>query len=206
MQTQIKKQRYLEKKVNIIGFLDIETKTDNFKAQDGYLLTWVLKQLDLRTMKSKTYYMAIEGDQNILKDENEFFDRHLLIELVKTMKECDLIVTHYGTWFDIPFIRTRCKMQGLEFITHSDKIRFADTWKMARLTGSYRRNSLDNVAETLGVRTKKTVVKYVQWKKAYRGNKKAIAYILDHNQKDVKITEAVWRKLEDTNPIPARYY
>lgn len=199
-------QRYADKGIEVIGFLDIETKTDDFKAQNGYILTWVLKQYNIRTNKSITYEMALDKEQNILEDPTEFYDEHLLTELVKTMKECDYLVLHYGCWFDIPFIRTRCQMFNLDFVYHEDKIRFADTWKMARMAGSFKGNGLDNVGKTLKSRDNKTHIDYVEWKKAYKGDKKAIAYILDHNEKDVKITEAIWRKMERTFPISGRYY
>ena len=194
MQT-IQKERYLGKGIEVIGFLDIETMTDSFKADNGYIITWVLKQYNIRTGKSQVYYMSL--DKATLKAHNKkddtFYDADLLPELVRTMKECDVIVTHYGTWFDIPFIRTRCQIQGIPFIEHKDKVRFADTWKMARIMGSYKSNSLDNVARTLGIKIHKTKVDYKHWRRSVFGEKRALEYILKHNLIDVEVTQKVWR-------------
>jgi len=199
-------QRYIDKGVTKIGFLDIESKTDSFKASSGYMISWVLKVVDLETKEEIDYSMILDEAQNPLKNPKLDYDRFLLPELVRTMKECDLIVTHYGTWFDIPFIRTRCQMLGLEFIQHSDKIRFADTWKMAKLAGSYKSNGLDFVSKTLGVKLEKTVVDYKEWTKAVWGDKKSLRYVMEHNIIDVDVTKSVWEKLEATLPVPMRYY
>lgn len=206
--TIVKVSRYLEKSIVNIGFLDIETQGDNFKAQSGYIVSWVLKIYNLKTKKIKTWEMII--DKNTIKScnkkENLNYDYKIIPELIRTMKECDLIVTHYGTWFDIPFIRTRSQKLKIPFIVHSDKIRFADTWKMARLMGSFRSNSLENVASTLGIKLKKTKVDYTHWKLSVFGKKKHFDYILKHNEIDVEILFKVWQILEGSAPIPARYY
>lgn len=202
------KQRYLEKKIKKIGFLDIETMTDSFKADNGYVISWVLKIHNLENNKKETWYMIL--DKKTLKAHNKkdstFYDADLLPCLVEKMKECDMIVTHYGTWFDIPFIRTRCQMQKIPFIEHKDKIRFADTWRYARVMGSYRRNSLDNVSRTLGVPQHKTKVEYKHWRRSVFGDRESLAYILKHNEIDVEVTEKTFWKLEASAPIPARYY
>ena len=199
-------KRYSEKKIKKIGFLDIESKTDSFKASSGYMISWVLKVVDLETKSEIDYSMILKGEQNPIKSPKMDYDRDLLPELVRTMKECDLIVTHYGTWFDIPFIRTRCQMLKIPFIQHSDKIRFADTWKMARLAGSYKSNGLDFVSRALGVSKTKTRVDYSEWSKAVWGDRKALQYVMKHNIIDVDITKAVWEKLEGSTPVPSRYY
>ncbi|MCB0509124.1 MAG: ribonuclease H-like domain-containing protein [Bacteroidetes bacterium] len=202
------RKRYLDKGIEVVGYLDIETMTDSFKADNGYIISWVLKQYNLKSRKSETFYMCL--DKNTLKSHNKknstFYDADLLPELVRTMKECDLIVTHYGTWFDIPFIRTRCQIQKMDFIHHEDKVRFADTWKIARVLGSYKSNSLDNVARTLGVRLHKTKVDYAHWRRSVFGDRISLKYILKHNIIDVEVLEQVFKKIESTAPISARYY
>jgi uncharacterized protein YprB with RNaseH-like and TPR domain len=206
MVNRLKKERYLEKKIKKIGFLDIETKTDSFKASSGYMISWVLKIVDLESNEEIDYSMILDKAQNPVLNPKMDYDKDLLPELVRTMKECDLIVTHYGTWFDIPFIRTRCQMLKIPFIKHADKIRFADTWKLARLAGSYKSNSLDFVSRTLGVTKHKTRVDYSEWAKAVWGDRKSLGYVLKHNVIDVEVTKAVWEKLEESTPVPARYY
>lgn len=201
-------KRYLDKGIKTIGFLDIETRSNRFKAQNGNLITWVLEQYNIKSRKSITWFNKINKKDLKRNNRNRtmFYDESILDSLVEKMKECNLIVSHYGTWFDIPFIRTRCDMMNKPFITHSDKIRFSDTWKLAKLTGSYERNSLDNITETLNFKLQKTKVEYKEWHLANYGDKKSIDYILHHNFVDVKLTKRLWLKTEKYAPISARYY
>ena len=201
-------QRYLDKKIKKIGFLDIETNADNFKAQKGYIICYVIEIYDILKNTSEVWYNIIdkEGQKYHNKEENMNYDEEIIDGLVDKMRECDLIATHYGTWFDIPFIRTRCKIMKKPFIKHSDHIRFSDTWKMARVAGSYRGNSLDNVARTLKVPLHKTKVDYSVWRLSLFGKKKYFDYILKHNLVDVTVLKKVWFKLEPDIPIAARYY
>ena len=134
------------------------------------------------------------------------YDKELLKSLIPKMQECDLIVTHYGTWFDIPFIRTRAKMQNIPFIKHSDKIRFSDTWKIARTLYKFPNNKLDTVARVLGVKGAKTLFDLYYWDATTRGNLKALRYTLKHNFIDVDITFRIWKKIEESAPVSARYY
>ena len=206
MKQQLK--RYVDKNINKIGFLDIETQGDGFKAQTGNLVSWVLEIYDIKKNKSDTFYNVINKDmiKRCHKEESLDYDREIIEGLIDKMKECDMIVTHYGTWFDIPFIRTRCQILKIPFIEHKDKVRFGDTWRIARVMGSFKRNSLDNVSRTLGIRTHKTKVEYDYWKLSHFGKKKYFDYILKHNFIDVVVTRLLWLKIEQSAPIPARYY
>lgn len=209
-------RRYAEKDVNKIGFLDIETQGNGFSANKAYLVSWVLEVLDVKTGKYTQYYDIVNKAE--LKSVNKKmiksprlrkirpYDERILKTLVDTMKKCDLIITHYGTWFDIPMIRTRAKMQNINFIKRDDNIRFGDTWKMARVGLKLDRNTLDMTSKTMNVPQTKTKVDYFWWQMATLGNKKALDYVLEHNIIDVVVTRKTWFKTEMDFPIPARYY
>jgi uncharacterized protein YprB with RNaseH-like and TPR domain len=209
-------KRYLDKGIKKIGFLDIETQGSGFSANKAYLVSWVLEEMDTKTGKITTFYDIFTKDE--IKKANKLmikkpslrtvrpYDARILESLIEVMKRQDLIVTHYGTWFDIPMIRTRAKMQNIPFITREDKIRFGDTWKFARTGLKLDRNTLDLTSKTMGVKQSKTKVDYFWWQMATLGNKEALKYVLHHNELDVTITRKTWFKTEDSYPIPARYY
>lgn len=209
-------QRYLEKGIGTIGFLDIETQGNGFSANKAHLVSWVLEKLDVETGKVSVFYDII--DKSEIKKANHAmiknpklrsirpYDGRILETLIPLMKECDMIVTHYGTWFDIPMIRTRAKMQDIPFITHSDKIRFADTWRFAKNGLKLDRNTLDLTSRTMNVPQTKTKVDYFWWHMVMLGNKKALKYVLHHNELDVIVTRKTWLKTEMDFPVPARYY
>ena len=208
--------RYIEKGIKTVGFLDIETQGSGFSANKAHLVSWVLEKLDLESGKKTTFYDIIDKSEikkayRAMLNKPKLrtirpFDGRILKTLIPMMKECDLIVTHYGTWFDIPMIRTRAKMQGIPFLKHSDKIRFADTWRFAKNGLKLDRNTLDLTSRTMNVPQSKTRVDYFWWSMCMLGNKKALKYVIHHNELDVIITRKTWLKTEMDFPIPARYY
>ena len=82
-----------------IGYFDIETS--NFTANNGHLLSWAIKE------KGKN---KIVHEEVIRKELLEgTFDLRILKTCLTELRKYDIIVTYYGTRFDIPFIRTRAE-------------------------------------------------------------------------------------------------
>jgi len=207
-------KRYSDKGIKIIGFLDIETQADNFKADRGHIVSAVLRKLNTESGKytDKIFCINKKDIDLILKHRHLErkncldFDKRVLKELVKELKTCNMIVGHYSNYFDIPFIRSRCNILKIPFIKRSDNIRFMDTWLISKNTLKLSRNSLDNVGDAVGVKIKKTKVKYLMWKLSLYGYKPALKYILHHNINDVGITFGIWKKIECYTQIPSRYF
>lgn len=210
------KKRYLEKDIKKIGFLDIETQGQGFSANKSYLISWVLQEYNIKTGKTITWYDIVnktqlkKSNKRMFKDKKmrtiRPYDREILKTLIPKMREMDLIVTHFGTWFDIPMIRTRAKMQNIPFIKHSEKIRFADTWKFSKVGLKLDRNTLDLASKTLNVPQRKTKVDYFWWQMATLGVPKALKYVLKHNILDVEVTKKLFFKTEMDYPIASRYF
>jgi len=210
------RKRYLDKGIVKIGFFDIETQGDGFNANRSFLVSWVLEIYNLKTKRSQKYHAVVS--KKSLKHTNRMmkkhknlrsimpYDKELLEKLIPLLKKCDMIVTHYGSRFDIPMIRTRCAMQKIDFIKRTDNLRFCDTWQIAKFTGKYQRNTLDNIARTLQVKEHKTDVDYWHWKRLGFGDRDSIKYVLKHNYLDVTVTKRVWFKTESAIPIPNKYY
>jgi len=210
------KTRYLDKKINKIGFVDIETGGHGFNANQSHLITYVIKIVDLKKNKSivKTGMITkkeIEATDKLLTKNPRLrvlqpYDKRLLQDLVKEMKKCDMIVGHYSDYFDVPLVRTRCIMLRIPFIKHEDKIRFGDTWKRARFGMKFIRNGLDQVGRSFNLPINKTHFDSWIWDQAtYHGEKWALLKILDHNEKDVEICRQVWKLAESNFSVPAKY-
>jgi len=172
-----------------IGFIDIEAS--NLKANFGIILTYCIK---------------IYGEDKILegaiKEEdlrNGNFDKNLCKQLIKDMLKFDLLIGYYSTKYDIPFIRSRCLFHKLDFPIYK-MINHKDLYYMVKRLLSLHRNSLEVATKFLGIKGKNHVMGQ-EWNQAVMcsGEKfeKAIAYIIDHNRKDVIITEKLYRKLKE---------
>lgn len=172
-----------------VGFMDIETS--NLDANFGIILTYCIKD----SQSPKIYFGHITPE-DIKKYPADKIDKRVVKDLTRDIQLFDRIVTHYGRRFDIPFIRTRALVVGIEF-PYFGSISNDDTWLIARRKLKLNSNRQDTVDRTLFGNTNKTRVCSKYWIAALQGNKRALNYILDHNKRDVIALERVWNKLKD---------
>lgn len=172
-----------------VGYIDIETS--NFDAAYGIMLSYCIK------VQGKDEIIS-----NIIDPEeirNGSFDKRLCKELIKDILKFDVLMGYYSTKFDIPYIRSRCLFHKLAFPVFK-AINHKDIYYMAKRLLKLRRYSLENVTRFLGISGKNHVIGK-EWLQAImcNGEKqiKALTYILDHNMRDVEITEKLHKRLED---------
>ena len=172
-----------------IGFLDIESS--NLEANFGICLTWsILDGFDNRiisaaiTKKDINTYAADKSDTRIVR------------ELVETIRSFDTIVTFYGKRFDIPFMRTRALIDGVEFPVWGT-LHHIDVYDWAKHKLRLQRNGQESVCRALFGETEKTHLEYKYWIDAARGGKESIDYILEHNYADVRDLKRIYEKLQD---------
>jgi len=101
----------------------------------------------------------------------------------------------HNTGFDLPFIRSRCLYHGIDFPMFGD-IKHLDVYYMVKSKLCISRKSLENACRLIGVKGK-THLDGKYWIKALTGDKKALGYILNHNEKDVEILEKLYNRLID---------
>lgn len=90
----------------------------------------------------------------------------------------------HNTYFDIPFLRTRALIHRLKFPEYG-ALWHTDAWKMAKSKLCLHSNRQGCVAEALQGKTIKTRIDHPSWRKATFGDKKAMAEVVDHCEKDV---------------------
>jgi len=168
----------------VIGFLDIETS--NLDANFGIVLSWCIK------VGNKMYGDYITK-QDLMNDK--IVDKRILQSCIAQIGQCHKIVTHYGSRFDIPYLRTRALHHKIYFPLYGE-IRQEDTWIMARNSLRLNSNRQNVVAEALLGHSIKTRINPKYWREALMGDKRAIAYIYDHNQKDAIELEKNFNKLQ----------
>jgi hypothetical protein len=125
-------------------------------------------------------------------------ERELLEWLRKKLEGCDLIVTWYGSGFDIPFLMTRSLVHGVD-LTKLAEIPMLDLceWSKANLLlSSYK---LSSVARFLGVSGAgeftgpDVLTLFKLWE---RGDQGAGQLILDHCREDLVLLKRVHEVLK----------
>jgi len=166
------------------GFLDIEFM-GGFRANYGCILTYAIKSEGKRE-----YYT---GKLNSKDVHNYIFDKNLVKDLVNAIEQYDEIVTFYGTRCDVPYIRTRALKYGVAFPDYGF-VKHKDIYFLAKYKLSLSSNSLETVCQLLGVKGKNHMHPDILLK-AFVGHKKSIDEIMEHNLRDVRITEKAWKNL-----------
>jgi hypothetical protein len=171
-----------------IGCIDIETS--NLHADFGIILSWCIKTVG----EDVIYYDALTTDDV----KTNVFDKRIVETLVATMRQYDRLVGQFSTYFDLPFIRTRALHWDLDFPKYKE-ICHTDVWAIAKKKLRLHSNRQGSISETILHEDIKTRIHPDVWVKIQFGSDKArrsaIAYILDHNEKDVLQLEGNYLKL-----------
>ena len=178
------KLRWYDEEGLTLATLDIETS--HLKANIGFMLSWCLK------------YRGGEVIHGIVtKDEifNGTYDKRIVRELLDELRNVDVVISYYGTGFDIKFIRTRAMYWKYLFPAYGSIYHF-DVYYRARALLATHRKSLAAVTAFFGIEGK-TPILLATWQEAMYGDKAALAEVLVHNVEDVKITEELFDLLED---------
>jgi len=167
-----------------IGYLDIEA--GGLNANFDYMLTYVIKTRD-----KKEYCYGIIDKKDIMSYD---FDKKLIKQLIEDLLKYDIIVTYFGTRYDIPFIRSRALSHGMKFPVFGT-VQHKDVYYMVRNKMKLHKSSLESATNFLGIKGKDHV-KGNFWMRAKVGDTKALKYVYSHNVKDVEILEKLHKKIE----------
>ena len=160
--------------VERVGFLDIETS--NLKANFGIVLCWCILADD------DTLYQDWLTKKDVLSGDE---DKRVISTCIDTMRTFDRVCGHYSTYFDIPFLRSRAIIHGLDFPKHGE-LYHTDVWRMAKKSLCLHSNRQDVVAESLQGKTIKTRISHPAWRQAMMGNEDAAMEVLEHCNCDVR--------------------
>lgn len=168
-----------------IGFLDIEAS--NLKADFGVVISYCIKEENGD---------ILEGVMKPSEIKKGIYDKNVLKKCVSDMRKFDRLVHYYGGnyRFDIPFIRSRAMLHGLDFPLYKE-IKSLDLYTYVKKTLKLHNNRLQTACDFFGIASKEHPMTYDVWMKALSGKKKALDYILEHNREDVISTEKLYHKM-----------
>ena len=173
-----------------IGFLDIET--EDLRADYGIIFGYCIKD----SQSDKIYQ-----DNITKKDINKYRsnkrdvipceDKRVLQSLIRDMGRFTRLVGHYSSRFDMPYIRTRAVMCGLQFPTFGSYVQ-TDTWMILKHKFKLSRNSLQNSCQKLVGMTEKDHLSLSIKHGCLRGEEWALKDTMKHCEQDVRDTERLY--------------
>ena len=167
-----------------IGFFDIEAS--NLKANIGHMISWAMKPMgEPEKFFGWTRKEAINWDR---------MDRRIMKELLEELNEYDLIVTYFGTGFDLKFIRTRAMILGLEGFPTFGQLKHFDVYYAVRNKMCLYSNRLAVATQALGIEGKTPLLPTI-WGPGRLGYPDAMKQIEEHNREDVKILEELYYEI-----------
>jgi uncharacterized protein YprB with RNaseH-like and TPR domain len=166
-----------------VGFIDIESS--GLKANFAIMLTYCLKVRG----EDKVY-----SDYLTEKDAQNGLDERIVKNCIRDLKNFDRVIGHYSKRFDIPFLRTRALMLGIDFPQFGE-LYHTDVWDIAKRKLCLSSNRQGVIAESINNDDSKTRIEPKYWIRALQGKKDAIDYILDHNMKDVVQCERNYERI-----------
>ena len=119
-------------------------------------------------------------------------DKYLLEDVVKIMEEADVIIGHYSTKFDFPFIQTRLIIHRMKTIPQPIHI---DTWRISKYCLKLNNNRLKTIAEALDCDDQKSSCSLMTWRRAKAHDLDALKLISKYNLQDVRTERAVVERL-----------
>lgn len=164
---------------------DIEAT--NLAANFGYILAIGWKFSGDKAVKC----IAISDSPGFAKDPTN--DKWIVQTFKKVVEDADIVVGHYSTRFDYPFLQARALYHGLS--PFPTDIRHIDTWRVSRDKLKLNSNRLASLAAHLGLE-EKTALSGPIWIKAMSGHKPSIKYVVEHCAQDVVVLEQVYEKIK----------
>lgn len=150
-------------------------------------------------------YMWLEDKEasclSLLDDKKRFFkdpydEKKLIHEMHKIVSKADIIIGHFGSKFDFPYINTKFAMHDLSNISHIKQI---DTWKIAASKLKLSSNRLNNIASVFGL-DNKDKMEYKDWFKVIRSDEATMKKMVAYCKQDVIVLKQVYLKLREMYP------
>lgn len=168
--------------------LSMDIEASNLSADFGIVLTFGSKIVGVGRPDVLNILDYCGNSRDLIRAE-----KRLLKDVSKVMLASDVWLTHYGTWYDLPFINSRCLYHGLPVLPPS--YAHIDTWKIAKNRLKLRNNRLNTIQEFLRLPSEKNAIKPEQWIRALGGHKASMDYIVEHNRRDVLVLEEAYMRL-----------
>jgi len=124
------------------------------------------------------------------KDVND--DYTVCAEIYEVLKDADAIVTHNGIKFDLPYLQTRLKENGLPFLP---KLHHIDSLKIVKKNLYMINNKLNTLGKLLAGEQKLAHTGWKLWVDTHNKCPKALALMERYCKQDVNLLEKCFKEL-----------
>lgn len=171
--------------INKPKVLYIDIEASNLAASMGYILAigykWAHEKYP-RVMSLADYPgKKSTDDENLLKAFEPIY------------QQADLVVHHFGDYYDIPFLQTRRLIHNMKPLP---KVSTVDTWRIAKKRLKFHSNRLDAILKALGCPYAKTPLDGNIWIDASAGDRNALKYVVQHCKMDILVLEWVYNHIK----------
>lgn len=132
----------------------------------------------------------------IYKDNRDFVEDYEVLErLIPLLDEADFVIAHNGERFDLKQIRGRALVNGFKPFS---PVKVIDTLLIAKKEFGFASNSLEYLANILGVQAKKNHKKFpgfLLWAECLKNNEEAWEEMKEYNIGDIDTLEDVYLAL-----------
>jgi len=176
----------------VVGYFDIES--ENLKPDFAYMYSWAIKRQNgpvvIDVMKPADPYNG-NRDTDFHWDRQ---DKRIVKSLIDEMLNYDILITYYGSRFDLTFSRSRAMYWDLPFASYGGVYQL-DMYYVVKNKLNLSSNRLESACDFLGIEGKTPLDREV-WRKARFGHKESLDIIAKHNIADVEILEKLHKRLE----------
>lgn len=162
-----------------LDFAMFDLETSNLKADFSIILSAVIKPFGMPPV-------IFRADNYPTWEKNRGNDKGITEDIANELKRHAIIITHYGMYFDIPYLRAKMVRHGLEPLPQMFAI---DSWAIARKNFQVSSRRLKNLARFFRIGEKEQVEGDLWIAAAYDGDRKAMDAIVAHNQVDCEVLE-----------------
>jgi len=176
-----------------ILLFDLETSPNIAYSWHGKYEVDIIEFIEEKYIMSVAYKWLGEKTTHCFNlGQYRFNHRKFIDELHKLFNQADVIIAHNGDQFDI-------KMSNREFIKYGflppSPYKQVDTLKIARSKFKFNSNSLNDLAEYLGLGRKEDTGGFPLWKSCMRNEPSGWKIMTKYNKHDVVLLEQVYLKL-----------
>ncbi len=162
-----------------LDFVCFDLETSNLKADFSILLTACIKPFGQPPI-------VFRADNYPAWKTDRANDRDITVAISTELRKHAIVIGHYSSGFDIPFLRAKMAKHGLELLPPMFGI---DTWRIAKNNFAVSSRRLQNLVYFFDLGEKTGVEGALWMDAAYNGDKKAMDAIVTHNVKDVEVLE-----------------